>query len=217
MEGRVYKSVEELVPEEILFVRNDKDLQEGLRVIKSYPGDVIYVSSFFGTATYPDEMIRWRAQQLFSTSDDIEKYITLIKEEKRVMAEKLRKYKVVCLRHQLFIKNYITGKEPGIIKDAFISSQLRKQHIQKVIEMLEKWNNFEIGLTKEPLNFEFMVCEVAAVWGTRYANEPGIRAVFFTSREVINGFKKEFEEMWSRALTQKREIIKAFQKALSTL
>jgi len=51
----------------------------------------------------------------------------------------------------------------------------------KIDNVYKKCNNFEIGMAEDPLNFDFIVCDTAVVWCTRYAGEPGIRVIFFTS------------------------------------
>ena len=191
----------------VLFKGRGEGFTKIYYALKQEASDTNYCLNVIPNEFYTFALIKQRADYCTEKYGQNSAYWTsILKNDQNAFEIKLKQYRLRYLFRKDEIEEWVKGRYGDFLMGP-IPSNLRREQIEYMIELLNKHNNLEIGFTEEPVEIYFAVSSKGIVLALRGDKPCAIWAMASINKNMIEAFQNEFERMWQGAIKNKHEVI----------
>lgn len=185
--------------EKFKIIHGGEEFYEVASKIMSLEGDRLLVSRYLTALVKPEALIETLAEEKYSAEEEKKRhYIEKAKERTRQLLSQLEKgYEVRDIYEKSGLEEYILMRRR---KDRVnIPAFEIKQRIDMLIDLLQRYDNYKVGLTSEriPFIYEIKADKIVTVDSDISKERGDYCGMYFASKGIVREFKNEFNRMWS--------------------
>ena len=202
--GKIKEAIAEVANRVISFekfkiVHGGEEFYEIASKIMSLEGDRLLVSRYLTALVKPEALIENLAEEKYGADEEKKRhYIEKAKARTSQLLSQLEKgYEVRDIYEKSGLEDYIVMRRR---KDRVnIPASEIKQRIDMLMDLLQEYDNYKVGLTAEriPFIYEIKADKIVTVDSNISKERGDYCGMYFASEGIVREFKSEFNRMWS--------------------